>query len=144
MLDYLVYIRGEATCGSILLIERYCSVPFAIHDAYLRINRITIMLCGYDDFAMRKSVSYFLFRQKVGKNHATRSLWQNPFNCPFPGRRSQSASLRRYLASPCVLALRRAPFLRPVNGLGGFCYVRYRRGAGRGLASPTLGLLEGK
>ena len=67
-----------------------------------------------------RGVSYFLFRQKVGKNHATRSLWQNPFNCPFPGRRSQSASLRRYLASQCVLALRRAPFIRPVNGQGDF------------------------
>ena len=42
-----------------------------------------------------EGVPYFLFRQKVGKNHATRSLWQNPFHCPFPGRRSQSASLHR-------------------------------------------------
>ena len=30
-----------------------------------------------------RGASYFLLRQKVGKNHATRSLWQNPLYCPF-------------------------------------------------------------
>ena len=56
-------------------------------DGYQRANRLHPTNTTHDGIPFRsipcEGVSYFLLRQKVGKNHATRSLWQNPLYCPF-------------------------------------------------------------
>ena len=68
-----------------------------------------------------------------------------PFDCPFFSTAGhtltgQSVMLgcSKYLALPTV-----CPLARRKKGRMGFCYVRYCRGAGSGLAVLTLALVEG-
>ena len=67
-----------------------------------------------------------------------------PFDCPFFSTaghtltgQSVMVGCSKYLGSLTV-----CPLARRKKGRMGFCYVRYCRGAGSLLASPTLGLLE--
>ena len=67
-----------------------------------------------------------------------------PFDCPFFSTaghtltgQSVMVGCSKYLGSLTV-----CPLARRKKGRMGFCYVRYCRGAGSFLASPTLALLE--
>ena len=59
-----------------------------------------------------------LLTQKRNQKTATRSLWSNPFDCPFSWRRSQSGSLRSHGSAHSLLGQRTAPFTRPEKRQG--------------------------
>ena len=68
-----------------------------------------------------------------------------PFDCPFFSTAGHTLTGQSVLVgcSKCLVLLTACPLARRKKGRMGFCYVRYCRGAGSLLASPTLGLLEG-
>ena len=68
-----------------------------------------------------------------------------PFDCPFFSTAGHTLTREpvKVGCSKVLGLLTVCPLARRKKGRMGFCYVRYCRGAGSYLASPTLALLEG-
>ena len=86
---FAAIIQPEWRCSFTNASHSYkATVQYAnTHGGYQRANRLHPTNTTHSGIPLRRyrceGVPYFLLRQKVGKNHATRSLWQNPLYCPF-------------------------------------------------------------
>ena|GEM_PF-2502968 len=74
--------------------------------------------CEQQGGAPRPTPAVPLLTQKRNQKTATRSLWSNPFDCRFSGRRSQSRSLLSYCSAYPQLGQPTAPFTRPEKRQG--------------------------